>query len=111
MYIRYNFEVALIPRVQEWGNYFCSSRPLESAGQEGIEVKYIGDMGWTTSFDSKSESYPPITCFDDHNNKTTLFRLFQEGRYVLSKEFDGLGLTPFDPYYNSTYVVSGETFL
>ena len=34
--------------------------------------------------------------------------LFQEGRYMMAKEFEGVGLTPFDPYHNSSYVVAGK---
>ena len=26
----------------------------------------------------------------------------------MAKEFEGVGLTPFDPYHNSTYVVAGK---
>ena len=26
----------------------------------------------------------------------------------MTKEFEGVGLTPFDPYHNSTYVVAGK---
>ena len=26
----------------------------------------------------------------------------------MAKEFDGKGLTPFDPYHNSSYVVAGK---
>ena len=26
----------------------------------------------------------------------------------MSKEFEGVGLTPFDPYHNSSYVVAGK---
>ena len=37
------------------------------------------------------------------------FLSFQEGRYVKSKDFDGIGLTPYDPYHNSTFVVSGKS--
>ena len=26
----------------------------------------------------------------------------------MEKEFEGVGLTPFDPYHNSTFVVAGK---
>jgi len=36
---------------------------------------------------------------------------FKEGRYIMAKEFEGVGLTPFDPYHNSSYVVAdGELY-
>jgi len=36
---------------------------------------------------------------------------FKEGRYMMAKEFEGVGLTPFDPYHNSSYVVAdGELY-
>ena len=28
---------------------------------------------------------------------------------MLSKEFEGIGLTPYDPYHNSTFVVAGKS--
>ncbi len=33
----------------------------------------------------------------------------QEGHYVQEKEFSGIGITPFDPYHNSSFVVAGES--
>jgi hypothetical protein len=33
---------------------------------------------------------------------------FQEGRYIVEKELEGVGLTPFDPYHNSSFVVAGK---
>jgi semaphorin 6 len=36
---------------------------------------------------------------------------FKEGRYVMSKEFEGVGMTPYDPYHNSSFVVTdGELY-
>ena len=37
------------------------------------------------------------------------FFFFQEGHYVQEKEFPGIGITPFDPYHNSSFVVAGES--
>ena len=37
--------------------------------------------------------------------------LFQEGRYVQEKEFEGQGVTPYDPYHNSSFVISGKPLL
>lgn len=34
--------------------------------------------------------------------------LFQDGDYIVEKEYDGKGLCPFDPDHNSTGVYSGE---
>ena len=34
---------------------------------------------------------------------------FQEGRYIVEKELEGVGLTPFDPYHNSSFVVAGKS--
>ena len=33
---------------------------------------------------------------------------FQEGSYSMDQEFDGKGLTPYDPDHNSTYLLAGE---
>ena len=33
---------------------------------------------------------------------------FQEGAYLMDQEFDGKGLTPYDPAHNSTYILSGK---
>ena len=35
---------------------------------------------------------------------------FQEGRYVVDKDFEGVGLTPYDPYHNSSFVYSGKSY-
>ena len=35
---------------------------------------------------------------------------FQEGAYLMDQEFDGKGLTPYDPAHNSTYILAGKTF-
>jgi hypothetical protein len=37
-----------------------------------------------------------------------MMTLFQDGDYVVEKEYDGKGLCPFDPDHNSTGVYSGE---
>ena len=34
---------------------------------------------------------------------------FQEGAYLMDQEFDGKGLTPYDPAHNSTYILAGKT--
>ena len=34
---------------------------------------------------------------------------FQEGLYIVEKELEGVGLTPFDPYHNSSFVVAGKS--
>lgn len=33
---------------------------------------------------------------------------FQEGAYLMDQEFDGKGLTPYDPAHNSTYILAGK---
>lgn len=33
---------------------------------------------------------------------------FQEGQYIQEKEFEGVGVSPFDPYHNSSFVVAGK---
>ena len=33
---------------------------------------------------------------------------FQDGAYEVDQEFDGKGLTPYDPAHNSTYLLSGQ---
>ena len=33
---------------------------------------------------------------------------FQDGSYEVDQEFDGKGLTPYDPAHNSTYLLSGQ---
>ena len=35
---------------------------------------------------------------------------FQEGAYLMDQEFDGKGLTPYDPAHNSTYILAGKNF-
>ena len=32
----------------------------------------------------------------------------QDGSYLMDQEFDGKGLTPYDPAHNSTYLLAGE---
>ena len=32
----------------------------------------------------------------------------QDGAYEVDHEFDGKGLTPYDPAHNSTYLLSGQ---
>ena len=32
---------------------------------------------------------------------------FQDGSYLMDQEFDGKGLTPYDPAHNSTYLLAG----
>jgi len=34
--------------------------------------------------------------------------IFQEGQYVVEKDFEGVGLTPYSPYHNSSFVYSGK---
>ena len=34
---------------------------------------------------------------------------FQDGGYLMDQEFDGKGLTPYDPAHNSTYILAGKT--
>ena len=34
---------------------------------------------------------------------------FQDGAYLMDQEFDGKGLTPYDPAHNSTYILAGKT--
>ena len=34
---------------------------------------------------------------------------FQDGEYLMDQEFDGKGLTPYDPAHNSTYILAGKT--
>ena len=53
----------------------------------------------TTTLSSSSPEKRDIT--------TTLIFL-QEGRYIKTQEFEGVGLTPFDPYHNSSFVVAGK---
>ena len=33
---------------------------------------------------------------------------FQDGSYLMDQEFDGKGLTPYDPAHNSTYLLAGK---
>ena len=33
---------------------------------------------------------------------------FQDGGYLMDQEFDGKGLTPYDPAHNSTYILAGN---
>ena len=35
---------------------------------------------------------------------------FQDGSYLMDQEFDGKGLTPYDPAHNSTYLLAGKLF-
>ena len=35
--------------------------------------------------------------------------IFQEGQYVVEKDFEGVGLTPYSPYHNSSFVYSGKS--
>ena len=37
------------------------------------------------------------------------FIFFQEGQYVVEKDFEGVGLTPYSPYHNSSFVYSGKS--
>ena len=44
-----------------------------------------------------------------HHNHNEIVA-FQDGAYLMDQEFDGKGLTPYDPAHNSTYLLAGETF-
>ena len=39
---------------------------------------------------------------------TPFFSDFQDGQYVMEKDFEGVGLTPYSPYHNSSFVYSGK---
>ena len=47
-----------------------------------------------------------ISSYHNHNKIVA----FQDGAYLMDQEFDGKGLTPYDPAHNSTYLLAGETF-
>ena len=34
--------------------------------------------------------------------------MFQNGHYVKEKEYEGVGIVPYDPYHNSSFVVAGN---
>lgn len=42
------------------------------------------------------------------NNVIQICVLFQDGDYVMEKEYEGKGLCPYDPDHNSTAVYSGK---
>ena len=33
---------------------------------------------------------------------------FQNGHYVKEREYEGVGIVPYDPYHNSSFVVAGN---
>ena len=37
-----------------------------------------------------------------------IINAFQDGSYSMDQEFDGKGLTPYDPAHNSTYLLAGK---
>ena len=45
------------------------------------------------------------TIYQIQRNKK--FVAFQDGSYLMDQEFDGKGLTPYDPAHNSTYLLAG----
>jgi hypothetical protein len=34
--------------------------------------------------------------------------MLQEGAYTMDQEFDGKGLTPYDPAHNSSFLLAGH---
>jgi hypothetical protein len=34
--------------------------------------------------------------------------MLQEGAYTMDQEFDGKGLTPYDPAHNSSFLLAGR---
>ena len=37
--------------------------------------------------------------------------MFQNGHYVKEKEYEGVGVVPYDPYHNSSFVVAGKMMI
>ena len=41
--------------------------------------------------------------------KNNVQPLFQNGHYIEVKEYEGVGIVPYDPYHNSSFVVAGKS--
>ena len=47
---------------------------------------------------------------EDHSpaDELNVLLLFQNGHYVKEREYEGVGIVPYDPYHNSSFVVAGN---
>ena len=43
-----------------------------------------------------------------NQDAVTFSSSFQNGHYVKEKEYEGVGIVPYDPYHNSSFVVAGN---
>ena len=97
------FLLALGPFLS-FGSPFVSEQP-RSVAVEGRRTlsRPIEDLrSWPCLATLEFEAKPR------NQNAVTFSSSFQNGHYVKEKEYEGVGIVPYDPYHNSSFVVAGN---